>query len=132
MTGGTWVEKGGELDVLSPADKAEMMAKIATVSDDKTKPELKPLWTCWVSRRNAVSRLLRKAPVPFGQVVLCLDQACITQRMTSQAHIDLQTVICQVPSVSRESVAAAKLQHPPDASLSIWWRQAFLAAGFNP
>jgi TRAP-type transport system periplasmic protein len=42
----TWVEKGGELDVLSPADKAEMMAKIATVSDDivKTKPELKPLW----------------------------------------------------------------------------------------
>jgi TRAP-type transport system periplasmic protein len=42
----TWVEKGGELDELSPADKAEMMAKIATVSDDivKTKPELKPLW----------------------------------------------------------------------------------------
>jgi TRAP-type C4-dicarboxylate transport system substrate-binding protein len=42
----TWVEKGGELDVLSDADKAEMMAKIGSVGDDivKTKPELKPLW----------------------------------------------------------------------------------------
>ena len=42
----TWVEKGGELDVLSPADKAEMMAKMATVTDDivKKNPDLKPLW----------------------------------------------------------------------------------------
>ena len=42
----TWVEKGGELDVLSPADKAEMMEKMATVTDDivKKKPDLKPLW----------------------------------------------------------------------------------------
>jgi len=42
----TWVEKGGELAVLSPADKAEMMARTGTVGDDivKTKPELKPLW----------------------------------------------------------------------------------------
>jgi TRAP-type C4-dicarboxylate transport system substrate-binding protein len=42
----TWVEKGGELDVLSPADRAEMMAKVGTVGEDivKTKPELKPLW----------------------------------------------------------------------------------------
>jgi TRAP-type transport system periplasmic protein len=41
-----WVEKGGELVVLSPADKAELMAKTGTVGDDivKTKPELKPLW----------------------------------------------------------------------------------------
>ena len=35
---------------------------------------------------------------------------------------DLQTVICLEPSVSRESVAAAKLQDPADASLTIWWR----------
>jgi TRAP-type C4-dicarboxylate transport system substrate-binding protein len=41
-----WVEKGGEIDVLSAADKAEMMAKTGTIGDDivKTKPELKPLW----------------------------------------------------------------------------------------
>jgi hypothetical protein len=41
-----WVEKGGEIDVLSPADKDEMMAKLSTVGDDivKTKPHLKPLW----------------------------------------------------------------------------------------
>jgi TRAP-type transport system periplasmic protein len=41
-----WVDKGGEIDVLSPADKAEMMAKLGSVGDDivKTKPELQPLW----------------------------------------------------------------------------------------
>jgi TRAP-type transport system periplasmic protein len=41
-----WVDKGGELEVLSPADKADMMAKTGTIGDDivKTKPELKPLW----------------------------------------------------------------------------------------
>jgi TRAP-type transport system periplasmic protein len=41
-----WVEKGGELDVLSPADKAEMMAKMGTVTEDiiKKNPDLKPLW----------------------------------------------------------------------------------------
>jgi TRAP-type transport system periplasmic protein len=41
-----WVDKGGELNVLSPADKADVMAKVGTVGDDivKTKPELKPLW----------------------------------------------------------------------------------------
>jgi hypothetical protein len=38
-------------------------------------------------------------------------------------EIDLQTVICQEPSVSRESVAAAKLKHPSDASLTIWGRR---------
>jgi hypothetical protein len=37
-----------------------------------------------------------------------------------EVNIDLQTVICQVPSVSRESVAAAKLQQPADASSTIW------------
>jgi TRAP-type C4-dicarboxylate transport system substrate-binding protein len=42
----TWVEKGGELDVLSPADKAEMMAKMGTVTEDivKKNPDLNPLW----------------------------------------------------------------------------------------
>jgi TRAP-type C4-dicarboxylate transport system substrate-binding protein len=42
----TWVDKGGELDVLSPADRTEMMAKLGSVGDDivKTKPDLKPLW----------------------------------------------------------------------------------------
>ena len=41
-----WVEKGGELDVLSPADKAEMMAKMGTVTDDIVKKnlDLKPMW----------------------------------------------------------------------------------------
>jgi hypothetical protein len=33
--------------------------------------------------------------------------------------VDLTTVICHEPSVSRESVAAAKLQDPADASLTI-------------
>ncbi len=41
-----WVDKGGELNVLSPADKSDLMAKVGAVGDDivKTKPELKPLW----------------------------------------------------------------------------------------
>jgi TRAP-type transport system periplasmic protein len=41
-----WVENGGRLDVLSPAERAEMMAKVGTVGDDivKTKPELQSLW----------------------------------------------------------------------------------------
>jgi TRAP-type transport system periplasmic protein len=41
-----WIESGGKLDMLSPADKAEMMSKIGTVGDDivKTKPELQSLW----------------------------------------------------------------------------------------
>ena len=41
-----WVEKGGELESLSSADKAEMMAKVGPVAEDivKTKPELKPMW----------------------------------------------------------------------------------------
>ena len=41
-----WVDKGGELEALSAADKAEMMAKVSPVAEDivKTKPELKPLW----------------------------------------------------------------------------------------
>jgi TRAP-type C4-dicarboxylate transport system substrate-binding protein len=42
----TWVEKGGELDLLSPADNAELIAKTGTIGDDivKTKPELTQLW----------------------------------------------------------------------------------------
>ena len=41
-----WVDKGGEVIALLAADKAEMMAKLATVGDDivKTKADLKPLW----------------------------------------------------------------------------------------
>lgn len=41
-----WVDRGGEVIALSTADKAEMMAKLASVGDDivKAKPELKPLW----------------------------------------------------------------------------------------
>jgi TRAP-type transport system periplasmic protein len=41
-----WIDKGGEVIALPAADKAEMMAKLATVGDDivKTKPDLKPLW----------------------------------------------------------------------------------------
>jgi hypothetical protein len=40
-----WLEKGGEIDMLSPADKDEMMAKLGTADDDivKIKPQLKPL-----------------------------------------------------------------------------------------
>jgi TRAP-type C4-dicarboxylate transport system substrate-binding protein len=41
-----WTEKGGELIAFPAADRAEMMAKLASVGDDvvRTKPELKPLW----------------------------------------------------------------------------------------
>jgi TRAP-type C4-dicarboxylate transport system substrate-binding protein len=41
-----WVDKGGEVIALPAADRAELMAKLASVGDDivKTKPELKPLW----------------------------------------------------------------------------------------
>jgi TRAP-type C4-dicarboxylate transport system substrate-binding protein len=41
-----WVDKGGEVIALPAADRAEMMAKLASVGDDivKTKPDLKPLW----------------------------------------------------------------------------------------
>jgi hypothetical protein len=37
-------------------------------------------------------------------------------------RLDIQTVICQVPSGSRDSVAAAKLQLPADASMTLRWR----------
>ena len=42
-----WVEKGGVLDVLPPAEKAELMAKTGSIGDDivRTKPELQPLWS---------------------------------------------------------------------------------------
>lgn len=41
-------------------------------------------------------------------------------RISPPSHAET-TVICHEPSVSRESVAAAKLQDPVDASLNIWW-----------
>jgi hypothetical protein len=37
--------------------------------------------------------------------------------------LELRATTCQVPSVSRESAPAAKLQHPADASATIGWRQ---------
>jgi hypothetical protein len=43
-------------------------------------------------------------------------------RRCSSGTVDQTVVICHEPSVSRESVAAAKLQDPADASLTIWWR----------
>jgi TRAP-type C4-dicarboxylate transport system substrate-binding protein len=41
-----WVDKGGELINLSPAEHAELIQKVAPVGPDivKAKPELKPLW----------------------------------------------------------------------------------------
>jgi TRAP-type C4-dicarboxylate transport system substrate-binding protein len=51
-----WIEKGGEIDVLSPADSAEMRAKLSTVGDDivKAKPELQPMWDllCAAAKRS--------------------------------------------------------------------------------
>jgi hypothetical protein len=40
----------------------------------------------------------------------------------SFSEVDLTTVICLEPSVSRECGTPAKLQHPADASWSISWR----------
>jgi hypothetical protein len=37
--------------------------------------------------------------------------------------VELRTITCQVPSVSRESAPAAKLHQPADASANIGWRQ---------
>jgi TRAP-type C4-dicarboxylate transport system substrate-binding protein len=41
-----WTDKGGELVALPDADRAEILAKLATVGDDivKTKPVLQPMW----------------------------------------------------------------------------------------
>jgi hypothetical protein len=39
------------------------------------------------------------------------------------ASLDVPIAICQVPSVSRETAPAAKLQQPADASSTIGWRQ---------
>jgi hypothetical protein len=63
----------------------------------------------------------RRTNIACSWFVLSIGAAMFT---TVEVNIDLQTVICQVPSVSRESVAAAKLQQPADASLTIWWRQS--------
>ena len=37
--------------------------------------------------------------------------------------VDIRTVTCQVPSASRDSAPAAKLQLPEDRSVTIGWRQ---------
>lgn len=41
-----WVEKGGELISLSPAERTELMQKMAPIGPEivKQKPELKPIW----------------------------------------------------------------------------------------
>jgi TRAP-type C4-dicarboxylate transport system substrate-binding protein len=46
-----WIENGGELIVLLPADRTEVVAKTQTVADDivKAKPELKPMWDLLVA-----------------------------------------------------------------------------------
>ncbi len=62
----------------------------------------------------------RRANAVCSWFVLLIGAAMFT---TVKVDIDLETVICQVPSVSRQSVAAAKLQLPADASLTIWGRQ---------
>jgi hypothetical protein len=61
-------------------------------------------------------------------VLLLFAGACLASNLTdavprcSSSNVDRATVICQERSVSRASGAAAKLQDPADASLSIWWR----------
>jgi hypothetical protein len=52
-----WAEKGGQVDVLSAPDRAEMLARTSTIGEDivKVKPELKPLWGLL---RSAVKRSL--------------------------------------------------------------------------
>jgi TRAP-type transport system periplasmic protein len=52
-----WVEKGGQLDMLSAADRTKMIARTSTIGDDivKTKPALKSLWDLL---RSAVRRSL--------------------------------------------------------------------------
>jgi len=62
-------------------------------------------------------------------VLSLLAGACLANNLIAGSGggftvaIDQTTVICHEPSVSRASVAAAKLQDPADASLTIWWRQ---------
>jgi TRAP-type C4-dicarboxylate transport system substrate-binding protein len=46
-----WLDKGGEVMALTPADKTELMAKMSLVGPDivKAKPELKSLWDIMVA-----------------------------------------------------------------------------------
>jgi TRAP-type transport system periplasmic protein len=41
-----WIENGGEIDTLPPAERADMMVKVTKAADDivKIKPELRPMW----------------------------------------------------------------------------------------
>jgi hypothetical protein len=61
-------------------------------------------------------------------VLALLAGASLANNLITEVHrcslatVDRTAVICHEPSVSRESVAAAKLQDPADASLTIWWR----------
>ena len=61
-------------------------------------------------------------------VLLVLAGACLANTLVMGVDracsrlVDQTPVICHEPSVSRESVAAAKLQDPADASLTIWWQ----------
>jgi hypothetical protein len=58
----------------------------------------------------------RRAKAGCSWFVLAIG---LTLSTAVRVSVDLQTVICQEPSVSRESVAAPKLPHPADASLTI-------------
>jgi TRAP-type transport system periplasmic protein len=56
-----WVENGGKLDALSPAEKAEMMAKIGTVGDEmiSSRPNQgsSRSGACYVRQLSAIYRL---------------------------------------------------------------------------
>ena len=65
---------------------------------------------------NGRKRIARE---PCSRFVLIASVALLAGLMV---RFDLQTVICQVPSGSRDSVAAAKLQLPADASMTLRWR----------
>ena len=71
---------------------------------------------CYGARKGRA----RRAKTECSLFVLAL---AMTVGTAVRVGVDLQTVICQEPRVSRESVARTKLQHPADASLTIWWLQ---------
>jgi TRAP-type C4-dicarboxylate transport system substrate-binding protein len=51
----TWIEKGGELIKLTPADQAEMMKRLATVGDEvvRTQPQVKEVYDLMVQTAKA-------------------------------------------------------------------------------
>lgn len=61
----------------------------------------------------------RKTGITCSRYVLVASLAVMA---CLQVRLDLQTVICQGPSGSRDSVAAAKLHLPAQASMTLRWR----------